>query len=242
MGQRVILIIDTKLMYIHGLHKRGYDDNHIISLCYNNIQPPLYHIIDKRDNVPMYVNIDYENIEATKHNFLNILSQPEHDNITGWIWKHKEHINKFSQEFTTLNNKHINLTGLNKEDVNILVVYINHGINGFLSVPNGFDDDLVNAINELSKHVNSIVLIIEACYSGSFVLTDKWERNVLVIAASGANQSSYSFGWSSTLKTFTTDEFTYIDNPLHNHNTIRDMVNYVSEHVRHSLYPIGYLI
>ena len=230
--------------WITLLNKRGYDNSHIISLCYNDIQPPLYHIFNEHDNVPMYVNIDYENIEATKHNFLNILSQPEHDNITGWIWKRKEHINKFAQEFTTMNNKHINLTGLNEEDVNILVVYINHGINGFLSVPNKFDDDiyiddLVVAINALSKHVNSIVLIIEACFSGSFVLTDKWERNVLVIAASGANQSSYSFGWSSTLKTFTTDEFTYyivnyIDNPLHNHNTIRDMVNYVSERVRHS--------
>ena len=67
--------------WITLLHKRGYDNNHIISLCYNDIQPPLYHTVDEQDNVPMYANIDYENIEATKYNFLNILSQQKLNNI-----------------------------------------------------------------------------------------------------------------------------------------------------------------
>ena len=230
--------------WITLLRERGYDNTHIISLGYNDIKPPLFHIDHNREKLPLYVNIDYENIEASKFNFLNIISKPEHYNITGWLWKNKRHINNFNQEFTNDNNKHINLTGIYKQDINILIVYIGHGVNGMLCVPNRFDEDiyieeLTTAVNELSNYVNSITMIIEACFSGSFVLDGNWNDNIIVIAASGANQSSYSFGWSSELKTFTTDEFTYyiidyLDNPLHNNNTIKDMVNYVSKNVHNS--------
>lgn len=230
--------------WIKLLNERGYDNEHIISLSYNDLKQPLYHIFNNHEATPLYINIDYENIEATKYNFLNVISKPEHDNITGWIWKNKQRINNFNQEFTNENNKHINLTGLNKKNINILIVYIGHGVNGLLCVPNKFDEDiyineLTEAINKLSQYVNSITLIIEACFSGSFVLDGDWNNNILVVSASGANQSSYSFGWSQQLKAFTSDEFTYyiidyLDNPDHNENTIKDMINYISKHVHNS--------
>ena len=224
------------------LLSRGFKKDNIISLCYNDIKDiPIKHTCQDNEII---TDIDYEGITTTKTNFLNILKNIEKDNITGKIWRRKTHINNFAQEFININNKHLNFTGISSKDINVIIVYINHGINGFLSVPNRFDediyiDDLVEAVNSLSLHVKNVVLIIEACFSGSFVLDGNWSNNVLVIAASGANQSSYSFGWCEHLKTFTTDEFTYytldyLDRKNTENNTLRDFINYVSKNVKHS--------
>ncbi len=229
----------------HLLLSRGYKEENIITLAYNDLNTPIYHECGGEN---IKTSIDYENIEATKNNFLNIISYPEYDNITRsfWLFKHKEHINNFKSDFNSEHKKHLNFTGLQKENINVVIIYINHGSVNMLSVPNKFDeeiyvDELQNAINMLSKHVNNILLFIEACYSGSFITNIKnnnWNNNILVFTAASGFESSYSFGYCEDIETFTTDEFTYnvinfIDNDKGT-NKINDLINYVSKYTTHS--------
>lgn len=230
----------------HLLTSRGYKKENIITFAYNDVKGPIYHECHGED---IKSEIDYENIEATKNNFLNVISYPEHDETTRhyWIFKNNKHINNYKSDFNSNITKHLNFTGLDKKDIEVVIIYINHGSVNLLSVPNKFDeeiyvDDLQNAVNMLSVYVNSVLVFIEACYSGSFITNIKnndWNKNIFVFTASSSFQSSYSFGYCESLHTFTTDEFTYnvinfIDNNKDNSTLIKDLVNYVSKHTTHS--------
>ena len=130
------------------------------------------------------------------------------------------------------------------KNINVLIIYINHGAYNMLSTPNSFDrpiyvDDFADAVNHLSERVRKVCCIIEACYSGSMATRARYNRNIIFITAADAKQSSYSYCWCPEIRAYTTDEFTYhllnyLDNANNDKRYITDMTNYLKQNVKSS--------
>ena len=128
------------------------------------------------------------------------------------------------------------------KNVNLLVVYINHGAYNMLSTPNTADqpiyvDDFAEALNECAGKVRKICCVIEACYSGSMASRARYAKNIIFITAADAKQASYSYSWCPELKAYTTDEFTYhllnyLDDKGNDGKYLQDMVKDVKGAVK----------
>ncbi len=129
--------------------------------------------------------------------------------------------------------------GLFKREVNVLVVYINHGAYDILSTPNAFDqpiyvDEFGNIINELASKVARVFCILEACYSGTMAMHARYPQNVIFMTAANPKQSSYSHGYCNRLGVFTTNEMTYhLLNYLDDKDNDKRSVNDLFAYVRH---------
>lgn len=152
-------------------------------------------------------HITYTGADATKDNFINVISRSQSDDV--------------------------------------LIVYINHGSPHVLSVPNDYDDsihswELISALNELATRSGTVTLIIEACYSGSFLNSGvKLRDNINIITASGSNESSFSANYCPELYAFTTDEFTnnifnFINKKYDKLPKLSSLVKYVGNTTRRS--------
>jgi hypothetical protein len=136
------------------------------------------------------------------------------------------------------------LKNISGRNVNVLIIYINHGAYNMLSTPNSFDrpiyvDDFSDAVNALAKRVRKVCCVIEACYSGSMATRARYERNVLFITAADAKQASYSYCWCPEIKAYTTDEFTYhflnyLDRKSNDGKYVQDLVKYLKSSVNMS--------
>ena len=136
------------------------------------------------------------------------------------------------------------LKNISGRNVNVLIIYINHGAYNMLSTPNSFDrpiyvDDFSDAVNALAKRVRKVCCVIEACYSGSMATRARYENNVLFITAADAKQASYSYCWCPEIKAYTTDEFTYhflnyLDRKSNDGKYVQDLVRYLRSSVNMS--------
>ena len=119
------------------------------------------------------------------------------------------------------------------KDDTIFLYYSDHGAPGMLLAPippEIYAQDLESILKPLSKKVKGILVIIEACYSGSIARYVSIP-NVLILTASSSAQPSYSMSWDPKMKTFLTNFFTaqFIDYVSSNTSKrVLDMVNSVS--------------
>jgi glycosylphosphatidylinositol transamidase (GPIT) subunit GPI8 len=192
------------------LINRGFTPSNVITLSYNDIiertNKTIYHTCNGT-NVYEDGAINYTREDANKQNFFNVLSTIP-SGKGGWF----------------------------KREINVLVVYINHGARDMLSTPNAFDqpiytDEFSDVVNSLAKRVNRIFCIIEACHSGSIAMNAKYARNVMFMTAATTKQPSYSYGYCEPLDAFTTNEMTYhilnyLDDRSNNDKNLDDMIDY----------------
>ena len=196
------------------LINRGFSPSNIITLSFNDVP------YSESQNGSIYHTcngpdiyepiINYTGADANKQNFFKVLSS---------IPSGKG--------------------GLFKREVNVLVVYINHGAYDLLSTPNAFDqpiyvDEFGEVVNELSTRVARVFCILEACHSGTIAMHAKYNKNVIFMTAANPKQSSYSHGYCERLGVFTTNEMTYhllnyLDNSDNDERSVNDMIAYVKQ-------------
>lgn len=200
------------------LINRGFAPGNIITLSFNDV--PYRDDKTQSQNGSIYhtchgpdiyeSNINYTGADANKQNFFKVLSSIP-SGKGGWF----------------------------KREVNVLVVYINHGAYDLLSTPNAFDqpiyvDEFGEVVNELSTRVARVFCILEACHSGTIAMHARYNRNVIFMTAANPRQSSYSHGYCERLGVFTTNEMTYhllnyLDNRDNDKQSVNDMIAYVKQ-------------
>lgn len=209
----------------HILTNRGFASDHIISLSYDDVA---YRSGERGSDGSIYHTcngpnlwkpiINYTLSDANKENFFKVLSTiPSSD---GWLFK---------------------------REVNVLIIYINHGAYDLLSTPNAFDqpiyaDEFGEVVSALASRVSSVFCILEACYSGTMAMHARYPRNVMFMTAANAKQSSYSHGYCEVrcdpegsacerLGIFTTNEMTYhvlnyLDDKGNDKRSLNDLILY----------------
>lgn len=200
------------------LINRGFAPENIITLSFNDV--PYRSNKTEGINGSIYHTcygpdiyepiINYTGADANKQNFFKILSSIP-SGKGGWF----------------------------KREVNVLIIYINHGAYDLLSTPNAFDqpiyvDEFGDVVNELSSRVARVFCILEACHSGTIAMHARYNRNVIFMTAANSKQSSYSHGYCERLGIFTTNEMTYhllnyLDNRDNDKRTVNDMIYYVKQ-------------
>ena len=101
------------------------------------------------------------------------------------------------------------------ENDDVFIYYNDHGTSGFLCMPghgplwSASDVRQTILTMQEKKMFRQLFFTIEACFSGSVGRELADIPNVSVLTAANAVQSSYSYGWDDTIRTFRTNEFSY---------------------------------
>lgn len=197
------------------LINRGFAPENIITLSFNDV--PYREGETQSQNGSIYHTcygpdiyepvINYTGADANKQNFFKVLSSIP-SGKGGWF----------------------------DREVNVLVIYINHGAYDLLSTPNAFDqpiyvDEFGEVVSELASKVARVFCILEACYSGAMAMHATYPRNVIFMTAATLKQSSYSHGHCERLGVFTTNEMTYhvlnyLDNKDNDERTVNELIDY----------------
>ena len=195
------------------LTNRGFRSDHIITLSYDDVAYQKRE--DEMTNGSIYHTcngpnlwkpiINYTSSDSNKQNFFKVLSTIP--SSSGWLFK---------------------------KEVNVLIVYINHGAYDLLSTPNAFDqpiyaDEFGEVVGELASRVTGVFCVLEACYSGTIAMHAKYPRNVMFMTAANTQQSSYSHGYCERLGIFTTNEMTYhvlnyLDNKDNDKRSLNELI------------------
>ena len=167
----------------------------------------------------------------------------------GKIFNDYLHTNIYNKSY--INSTNINIDSINEsmsfqftKNDTLFVYYDDHGAPGMLCTPKNrnckhdeiYADDLEQFLNKISKKVNKILFVIEACYSGSIAKYISL-KNVLTISSATSIQSSYSAKWDSSVGAHLTNLFSlnFIDYINFNKDDkILNLINYVSRYTERS--------
>lgn len=127
---------------------------------------------------------------------------------------HKKHPSMQINEQFILNIFHLRWKGLFdlSPDDTVIFYMCGHGREGFFKVCDRyfiFKDDLMNAIQALSKRVKRAIIILDTCQASSLIDGNKLEDNTVVITTSLEDEFSYSTYIAKFLGISSIDDFVY---------------------------------
>ena len=174
----------------------GYDDDHIIMMCYDDIvtskdnpfQGQIFRELDHTNIYPGAEKVDYVGTSVTAENFYKVLTG---DSSAG-----------------------VALQSTKNDDV--FVFFDDHGGSGILGVPDGCGDyiyaeDLAKTFQTMYDKglYNTCFFPITACYAGSTAEYLENITNLYIWTASGTDESSYAYLYDDSLGEYLSSEFSY---------------------------------
>lgn len=171
----------------------------------------------------------------------------KHNPNPGEIYNDHTYENVYNKSYIDYSGEDINFKSFERVLLNLpltkndtlLIYYNDHGAPGLLCIPKNRDptsremyaDDISEVLMKIHDRVESILFIIESCYSGSIAQYITNIPNILVISAASAIESSYSTKWDDSIgaslsNLFTSILFKYISH--NNTHSIKELFNHIS--------------